>query len=137
MADSSKAGSFVEIKKSQVGEGSKVPHLSYIGDATIGRAVNVGAGSITCNYDGFSKYPTEVGDEAFIGSDTMLVAPVRVGRGAITGAGSVITQDVPDGSLGIGRSRQEVFDDWASRWRGQRLDDETPDATDEDEGERE
>ena len=88
MEADSKAGSCVEIKKSTVGEGSKVPHLSYIGDATIGKNVNVGAGAITCNFDGFAKHPTSIGDGAFIGSDTMLVAPVTVGEGAITAAGS-------------------------------------------------
>ncbi len=92
---SAKAGTSVEIKNSVVGEGSKVPHLSYIGDATIGAGVNVGAGSITCNYDGKRKHATVIGDGAFIGSDTMLVAPVRIGEGAVTGAGSAITRDVP------------------------------------------
>jgi bifunctional UDP-N-acetylglucosamine pyrophosphorylase/glucosamine-1-phosphate N-acetyltransferase len=111
----SKAGTCVEIKNSVIGEGSKVPHLSYIGDATIGRHVNVGAGSITCNYDGQRKHPTEIGDGAFVGSDTMLVAPVRVGEGSVTGAGSVITRDVPAGSLAIERSEQRVVEDWSRR----------------------
>ncbi|HEX9093784.1 MAG TPA: bifunctional UDP-N-acetylglucosamine diphosphorylase/glucosamine-1-phosphate N-acetyltransferase GlmU, partial [Coriobacteriia bacterium] len=95
-----KTGAFVEVKNSTVGEGSKVPHLSYVGDAVIGRDVNVGAGSITCNYDGDRKHETTIGDGAFIGSDTMLVAPVNVGAGAVTAAGSAITKDVPAGSLG-------------------------------------
>lgn len=110
-------GKFVEIKKSFVGRGSKVPHLSYIGDAIIGERVNVGAGTITCNYDGFRKNQTYIEDEAFIGSDTMLVAPVRVGRGAITGAGSVITKDVPPDSLAIARSKQVNIEGWARRRR--------------------
>jgi bifunctional UDP-N-acetylglucosamine pyrophosphorylase/glucosamine-1-phosphate N-acetyltransferase len=88
----SKAGSFVEVKASTIGEGSKVPHLSYIGDATIGVDSNIGAGTITCNYDGFRKHRTVIGDHVFIGSDTMLVAPVEIGDGAFTGAGSAITQ---------------------------------------------
>ena len=90
----SKAGTFVEMKNSTVGEGAKVPHLAYIGDATIGARANVGAGAITCNYNGYEKYQTAIGSDAFIGSDTMLVAPVKIGDGAITGAGSVITNDV-------------------------------------------
>jgi bifunctional UDP-N-acetylglucosamine pyrophosphorylase/glucosamine-1-phosphate N-acetyltransferase len=101
-----KAGTFVEIKGSRVGRRSKVPHLSYVGDATIGDDVNVGAGTITANYDGFSKHATTVADGAHIGSDTMLVAPVKVGKRAWTGAGSVITKDVPDGALAVERSEQ-------------------------------
>jgi len=102
-----KIGSFVELKNTTVGAGSKVPHLSYIGDATIGEGVNVGAGTITCNYDGADKHRTEIDDGAFIGSDTMLIAPVRVGKDAVTGAGSSIYKDVPDGSLGIERNEQK------------------------------
>ena len=113
----SKAGSCVEIKKSTVGEGSKVPHLSYIGDATIGKNVNVGAGSITCNYDGFAKHATAIGDGAFVGSDTMLVAPVTVGEGAITAAGSTIARDVPAGALALERSEQVNVEGWAERRR--------------------
>jgi bifunctional UDP-N-acetylglucosamine pyrophosphorylase/glucosamine-1-phosphate N-acetyltransferase len=120
LLERSKAGTFVEIKNSTVGPGSKVPHLSYVGDARIGRSVNVGAGTITCNYDGMAKHSTEIGDEAFIGSSTMLVAPVRVGAGAVVGAGSVITHDVPDDALGVGRGRQENFKGWAARWRQRR-----------------
>jgi len=115
----SKAGTCVEIKNSVVGEGSKVPHLSYIGDATIGRDVNVGAGTITCNYDGVHKHPTVIGDGAFIGSDTMLVAPVRIGEGAITGAGSAITRDVPADALAVERSEQRTVEGWASRKRAE------------------
>lgn len=110
-----KVGGFVEVKKSIIGEGSKVPHLSYIGDAEIGRAVNIGAGTITCNYDGKKKWPTVIEDEAFIGSNTNLVAPVRVGRGAYVGAGSTITKDVPPGALGIARSRQRNILDWVKK----------------------
>lgn len=102
----SKAGTFVETKKTVVGKGSKVPHLSYMGDADIGDDVNVGAGSITCNYDGVSKHRTVIEDEAFIGSDTMFIAPVRIGKGAVTGAGSSIARDVPPGALGVERSKQ-------------------------------
>jgi bifunctional N-acetylglucosamine-1-phosphate-uridyltransferase/glucosamine-1-phosphate-acetyltransferase GlmU-like protein len=112
-----KVGSFVEVKNTTIGEGSKVPHLSYIGDATIGRDVNVGAGAITCNFDGRKKHPTFIGDGAFIGSDTMLVAPVTIGSGAVTGAGSAISKDVPDGALGIERAEQRNIDKWAARRR--------------------
>jgi bifunctional UDP-N-acetylglucosamine pyrophosphorylase/glucosamine-1-phosphate N-acetyltransferase len=114
----SKTGAFVEVKNSTVGEGSKVPHLSYIGDATIGRDVNIGAGTITCNYDGVSKHRTVVGDGAFVGSDTMLVAPVTIGEGAVTGASSAITKDVPPGALGIERSEMRVVEGWVARKRG-------------------
>jgi bifunctional UDP-N-acetylglucosamine pyrophosphorylase/glucosamine-1-phosphate N-acetyltransferase len=113
----SKAGACVEIKKSTVGEGSKVPHLSYIGDTTIGKGVNVGAGTITCNYDGEKKHATHIEDGAFIGSDTMLVAPVTVGKGAVTAAGSTIARDVPAGALALERSEQVVIDGWAERRR--------------------
>ncbi len=99
-------GNFVEIKKTRVDEGSKINHLSYIGDCTIGKAVNVGAGTITCNYDGVNKYRTVIEDKAFIGSDTQLVAPVKVGAGATVGAGSTITKDVPPDSLALSRTKQ-------------------------------
>jgi bifunctional UDP-N-acetylglucosamine pyrophosphorylase/glucosamine-1-phosphate N-acetyltransferase len=101
-----KVGNFVEVKKSVIGEGSKVPHLTYVGDATLGDRVNVGAGTITCNYDGFAKHQTIIEDEAFIGSNASLVAPVKVGRGAIVAAGSTITQDVPPDALAFGRAQQ-------------------------------
>ncbi|MDO8914464.1 MAG: bifunctional UDP-N-acetylglucosamine diphosphorylase/glucosamine-1-phosphate N-acetyltransferase GlmU [Coriobacteriia bacterium] len=110
-----KTGAFVEVKNSHIGEGSKVPHLSYIGDAEIGSDVNVGAGSITCNYDGRGKHRTVIGDGAFIGSDTMLVAPVTVGERAVTGAGSAIAKDVPPGALGIERTGQRNVEGWADR----------------------
>ena len=101
-----KAGTHVEIKKSTIGEGSKVPHLSYIGDCTMGTGVNIGAGSITCNYDGVNKNKTIIGDNTFIGSDTMMVAPVMIGSHAVTAAGSAITDDVPSHAVAFGRARQ-------------------------------
>jgi bifunctional UDP-N-acetylglucosamine pyrophosphorylase/glucosamine-1-phosphate N-acetyltransferase len=104
-----KVGDFVEIKKSVIGKGSKVPHLSYVGDATIGTKVNVGAGTITCNYDGRNKWPTILEDGVFIGSNTNLVAPVRIGANSITGAGSTITRDVPPNSLAVERAEQKVL----------------------------
>lgn len=110
--DGAKIGNFVEIKKSKIGSGSKVPHLSYVGDATLGKDVNIGAGSITCNYDGFNKHKTVLEDNVFIGSDTMLVAPVKVGKRSTTGAGSTITKDVPSDSLALGRARQAVIKNW-------------------------
>jgi bifunctional UDP-N-acetylglucosamine pyrophosphorylase/glucosamine-1-phosphate N-acetyltransferase len=105
----------VEIKGSRVGEGSKVPHLSYVGDAKVGKHVNVGAGTVTANYDGYDKHETVIEDDARIGSDTMLIAPVRVGKGAVTGAGSVITLDVPPGSLAVERSEQRVVEGYRAR----------------------
>lgn len=110
-----KVGDFVEIKKSLIGDGSKVPHLSYIGDAKVGENVNIGAGTITCNYDGHSKWPTRIGDGAFIGSNSNLVAPVEIGARAITGAGSTITKDIPAGALGVERAKQTVVPNWADR----------------------
>lgn len=105
-------GNFVEIKKAQVGEGSKINHLSYIGDARIGRRVNIGAGTITCNYDGVNKHETLIGDGAFIGSDTQLVAPVEVGENATIGAGSTITKKAPDGELTLSRAKQATIPGW-------------------------
>lgn len=110
-----KVGDFVELKKVKIGRGSKVPHLSYVGDAVIGEKVNVGAGTITCNYDGEKKWTTVVEDNAFIGSNTNLVAPVRVGRGAVTGAGSTITKDVPEDALGVARGVQKNISNWSRR----------------------
>ncbi len=118
----SRVGSFVEVKNSTIGEGSKVPHLSYMGDATIGSGVNVGAGSITCNYDGRKKHRTVIRDGAFIGSDTMLIAPVEIGEGAATGAGSAIAKDVPAGALGIERTQQRNVEGWAERRKAARDD---------------
>jgi bifunctional UDP-N-acetylglucosamine pyrophosphorylase / glucosamine-1-phosphate N-acetyltransferase len=117
LARAAKVGTFVELKQTELGEGSKAPHLSYLGDAHIGRDVNVGAGTITCNYDGVDKHETEIDDGAFIGSDTMLVAPIRVGKGAYTGAGSAITTDVPDDALAVERSDQRNIEGWAARRR--------------------
>ncbi len=105
-------GNFVEIKNSQVDEGSKINHLSYVGDTTMGRKVNVGAGTITCNYDGANKYRTVIEDEAFIGSDSQLVAPVTVGRGATLGAGTTLTRDAPPGELTLSRAKQVTVSDW-------------------------
>ena len=118
MRTGSRAGSHVEIKKSDIGKGSKVPHLSYIGDTTLGSGVNIGAGTITCNYDGVNKNPTNIGDRSFIGSNTMFVAPVVVGEDVVTGAGSVITKDVPDGALAISRPEQVIREGWTKKHRG-------------------
>jgi bifunctional UDP-N-acetylglucosamine pyrophosphorylase / glucosamine-1-phosphate N-acetyltransferase len=110
-----KAGAFVEMKNSTVGEGSKVPHLSYVGDTTIGRDSNIGAATVTVNYDGYDKHATVIGDGVRIGSDTMLVAPVTIGDGAFTGAGSVITKDVPAGALAVERTEQKNISGYAQR----------------------
>jgi bifunctional UDP-N-acetylglucosamine pyrophosphorylase / glucosamine-1-phosphate N-acetyltransferase len=118
--EGAKAGTFVEIKSSRIGKGSKVPHLSYVGDARLGRDVNVGAGTVTANYDGFDKHNTVIGDEVHIGSDTMLIAPVKVGRRAWTGAGSVITKDVPAGALAVERAEQRVVLGYDERKRSAR-----------------
>ncbi len=106
LANNARVGNFVEIKNAQIGEGAKVPHLSYVGDADIGAGANLGAGTITCNYDGVMKHRTTVGTRAFIGSNTMLVAPVTIGAEALTASGSVITEDVPAGALAVARSKQ-------------------------------
>jgi bifunctional UDP-N-acetylglucosamine pyrophosphorylase / glucosamine-1-phosphate N-acetyltransferase len=115
LGEGAKAGTFVEIKKSTVGRGSKVPHLAYVGDAEIGKDANIGAGTITCNYDGVEKHRTVIEDGAFIGSDTMLVAPVKIGKNAVTGAGSAITKDVPAGALAVERSEQKNVEGYADR----------------------
>jgi bifunctional UDP-N-acetylglucosamine pyrophosphorylase/glucosamine-1-phosphate N-acetyltransferase len=115
--EKAKVGAYVEIKNSVIGEGSKVPHLSYVGDATIGKDSNIGAGTVFVNYDGVQKHKTEVGDGVRIGSDTMLVAPVRIGNGAYTAAGSVITDDVPAGAMAVARERQRNIVDWVKRKR--------------------
>jgi bifunctional UDP-N-acetylglucosamine pyrophosphorylase/glucosamine-1-phosphate N-acetyltransferase len=117
LAARTKVGNFVELKNAQVGEGAKVNHLSYVGDAEVGAKANIGAGTITCNYDGFGKYRTVIGAGAFIGSNTALVAPVSVGEGAIVGAGSVITTDVEAESLAVERSEQRGVAGWARRFR--------------------
>jgi bifunctional UDP-N-acetylglucosamine pyrophosphorylase/glucosamine-1-phosphate N-acetyltransferase len=113
----SRIGNFVELKKSTIGQGTKVMHLSYLGDTKIGTKANIGAGTITCNYDGFHKYPTRIGNKAFIGSDSTLVAPVRIGDGAYIAAGSTITENVPAGGLGIARGRQANKPGWAAKKR--------------------
>ena len=120
LAEGTKVGNFVELKKADVAKGAKVNHLSYIGDASVGTGANIGAGTITCNYDGFGKYKTLIGAKAFIGSNTALVAPVAVGDGAIVGAGSVITRDVEAESLAIERSEQKGIAGWARRFRARK-----------------
>ena len=112
-----KVGNFVEVKKAVMGEGAKANHLSYIGDATVGANANIGAGTITCNYDGFLKYQTVIGEGAFIGSNSALVAPVTIGDGAMTGSGSVITENVPADALAVSRAKQTNKDGWAARFR--------------------
>jgi bifunctional UDP-N-acetylglucosamine pyrophosphorylase/glucosamine-1-phosphate N-acetyltransferase len=115
LREGSKAGTFVEIKNSDIAAGAKVPHLSYIGDADIGEGTNIGAGTITANYDGANKNRTRIGARAFVSVDTMFVAPVNLGDGAYTGAGSVITDDVPPGALGVARARQRNVEGYAER----------------------
>ncbi len=117
LGDDAKVGNFVEIKNADIGAGAKVSHLTYIGDATIGAEANIGAGAITCNYDGFSKHKTEIGAGAFIGSNTALVAPVKIGKGAYVGSGSVITKDVEDDALAVARGRQSEIKGWAAKFR--------------------
>ena len=117
LAERVKVGNFVEIKNAEVGEGAKVNHLSYVGDSSIGARANIGAGTITCNYDGFGKYRTQIGEGAFIGSNTALVAPIIIGAGAIVGAGSVITRDVEPDSLAVERNEQRGVAGWARRFR--------------------
>ena len=112
LADDVHIGNFVEVKNSQIAAHSKANHLAYIGDATIGSRVNIGAGTITCNYDGANKFRTIIEDDAFIGSDTQLVAPVRVGKGATVGAGTTLTKDAPEGKLTVSRARQVTLDGW-------------------------
>lgn len=117
IGEKAKVGNFVEVKKARLGKGAKANHLSYIGDAEVGEGANIGAGTITCNYDGFFKYPTRIGAGAFIGSNSALVAPVTIGSDAIVGAGSVVTKDVAEGSLAIARGRQEERQGWATKFR--------------------
>ena len=121
IGEKAKVGNFVEVKKASLGRGAKANHLSYIGDAEVGADANIGAGTITCNYDGFGKYNTVIGEGAFIGSNTALVAPVAVGAGAIVGAGSVITKDVEADSLAVERSEQRGIAGWAKRFRERML----------------
>jgi bifunctional UDP-N-acetylglucosamine pyrophosphorylase/glucosamine-1-phosphate N-acetyltransferase len=120
LEEGSRVGNFVELKKTRLGAGSKANHLAYLGDSTIGHDTNIGAGTITCNYDGMTKHPTLIGSNAFVGSNSTLVAPVKIGDGAYVAAGSAITEDVPSDALGIGRSRQENKPEWASKRRAAR-----------------
>ncbi len=108
LAEAAKVGNFVEIKNAEISQGAKVNHLSYVGDAFVGEAANIGAGTITCNYDGVSKHHSHIGARAFIGSNTMLVAPVRVGDEAMSATGTIVTNDVPDGAMAVGRAKMEV-----------------------------
>lgn len=120
LAEDAHVGNFVEIKNSEIGQGSKANHLSYIGDSTVGSRVNIGAGTITCNYDGANKHRTIIEDDAFIGSDTQLVAPVKVGKGATVGAGSTITKDTPEGELTLSRSKQLTIPGWKRPQKGKK-----------------
>jgi bifunctional UDP-N-acetylglucosamine pyrophosphorylase / glucosamine-1-phosphate N-acetyltransferase len=117
LAEDVHLGNFVETKKAQIGKGSKANHLTYLGDAKVGAGCNIGAGTITCNYDGAAKHRTTIGKNAFIGSNSALVAPVEIGEGAYVGSGSVITGNVPPDSLALARGRQVVKEGWASRLR--------------------
>ncbi|HEY0413223.1 MAG TPA: bifunctional UDP-N-acetylglucosamine diphosphorylase/glucosamine-1-phosphate N-acetyltransferase GlmU [Allosphingosinicella sp.] len=117
IGEKARIGNFVETKKAKLGRGAKANHLAYLGDATVGEGANIGAGTITCNYDGFLKYPTEIGAGAFIGSNSALVAPVAVGAGAVVGAGSVITRDVAADALAVARGEQRETPGWAARFR--------------------
>ena len=123
IAERAKVGNFVEIKKASIEAGAKVNHLSYIGDARVGAKANIGAGTITCNYDGFGKFKTDIGAGAFIGSNSSLVAPVRIGDGAYVGSGSVITKDVQPDALAVARGRQESRAGWAKAFRARRMKD--------------
>jgi bifunctional UDP-N-acetylglucosamine pyrophosphorylase/glucosamine-1-phosphate N-acetyltransferase len=120
LAEGVHVGNFVETKKARLGKGSKANHLTYLGDAVVGAGVNVGAGTITCNYDGEKKHETRIGDGAFIGSDSILVAPIEIGAGAYVAAGSTLTKPVPDGALALGRARQENKEGWAARMQAAR-----------------
>ena len=113
IADGARIGNFVETKKAKIGQSTKANHFTYLGDAEIGNDVNIGAGTITCNYDGENKNKTEIGDGSFIGTNSSLIAPVTIGKNAYVGAGSTITKDVPDSSLGISRAKQKNIKDWS------------------------
>ena len=120
IGDGARVGNFVELKKARLGAGAKAPHLTYLGDAEVGPRANIGAGTITCNYDGSAKYQTSIGADAFVGSDSTLVAPVTVGEGAYIAAGSTITHDVPADALALGRARQVVKPGWARERRARK-----------------
>ncbi|MCB1357887.1 MAG: bifunctional UDP-N-acetylglucosamine diphosphorylase/glucosamine-1-phosphate N-acetyltransferase GlmU, partial [Maritimibacter sp.] len=115
LAEGSRVGNFVEIKNAEIAAGAKVNHLTYIGDAFVGEAANIGAGTITCNYDGVFKHRTHIGAQSFIGSNTMLVAPVTVGDGAMTATSTVVTRDVPPGAMAVGRAKMEIKDGFWTR----------------------
>ena len=117
LGTSVKIGNFVEIKNTDIGDQTAVSHLTYLGDASIGKKANIGAGTITCNYDGFSKHRTEIGDNSFVGSNSTLVAPIKIGNETMVAAGSVVTHDVPDDAIAIGRARQENKEGWVALWR--------------------
>jgi bifunctional UDP-N-acetylglucosamine pyrophosphorylase/glucosamine-1-phosphate N-acetyltransferase len=121
LGEGAKVGNFVEIKAAVLEAGAKVNHLTYVGDAHIGANANIGAGTITCNYDGFNKYRTEIGEGAFVGSNSSLVAPLKIGAGAYVGSGSVVTKNVPDDALAVGRGQQTVREGWAKRFREMKL----------------
>jgi bifunctional UDP-N-acetylglucosamine pyrophosphorylase/glucosamine-1-phosphate N-acetyltransferase len=121
LAAKAKVGNFCEVKKAEIGEGAKVNHLTYIGDAVVGAHANIGAGTITCNYDGVNKHLTQIGAGAFIGSNSALVAPVAIGEGAYVGSGSVVTEDVPANALALARARQEIKPDRAKAIRERAL----------------
>jgi bifunctional UDP-N-acetylglucosamine pyrophosphorylase / glucosamine-1-phosphate N-acetyltransferase len=120
LARGSRVGNFVELKATELGEGAKVNHLTYLGDASVGAGANVGAGTITCNYDGFAKHRTTIGEGAFVGSNSALVAPVTIGANAYVGSGSVITDSVPEDALAVARGRQAVKDGWAAAFRARK-----------------
>ena len=111
--EGAKIGNFVETKKTKIGKSSKANHFSYLGDAEIGEEVNIGAGTITCNYDGKDKHKTKIGDASFVGTNSSLVAPVNIGKNAYVGAGSTITKDIPDNALGVGRGKQKNKENWS------------------------
>ena len=120
LGEEAKVGNYVEIKNSTIGKNVSISHLTYVGDAELGDGTNIGAGTITCNYDGYTKNRTVIGSNAFVGSNSTLVAPVNIGDDALIAAGSVITRDVPDGALAIGRGKQENKEEWVRIWRARK-----------------